>query len=385
MVEEGSEKFAMSSHPMGLSSGETLDNLAPIFPPQNFDVPDISFSNSVSPHTDFNQFSSAHIFAGSSTHNSDAAMPFKGSVNSTQSTLGGQLVTYLPPVSSSPPGTSSSEDSDDLPLAQLAKRAATPGSPTNTDSSAVQKKTNKRKKKKDPNEPQKPVSAYALFFRDTQATIKGHNPNASFGEVSKIVASMWDQLDPDHKDVYKKKTEQAKKQYLKQLAAYRATQVSQQTATDESEGSTSPPAYLATGSPPAHITGPGMSPVHLANNMTGQMMARQEMMSPHGFQQHMQPVVCQSPPRHSPPSPLACPPQDSTSYQTGLMEHSALPDALMDLAYPHCVRSGCTNYAKENPSWDTEYCSNDCVISHCRDIFTTWVSARTGTSSYTVK
>lgn len=47
----------------------------------------------------------------------------------------------------------------------------------------------------------RPVSAYALFFRDTQAAIKGKNPNASFGEVSKIVASMWDSLDADHKNV----------------------------------------------------------------------------------------------------------------------------------------------------------------------------------------
>lgn len=58
-----------------------------------------------------------------------------------------------------------------------------------------------RKKKKDPNEPQKPVSAYALFFRDTQAAIKGQNPNATFGEVSKIVASMWDSLGEEQKQV----------------------------------------------------------------------------------------------------------------------------------------------------------------------------------------
>ena len=47
----------------------------------------------------------------------------------------------------------------------------------------------------------RPVSAYALFFRDTQAAIKGQNPNASFGEVSKIVASMWDSLEEDQKNV----------------------------------------------------------------------------------------------------------------------------------------------------------------------------------------
>ncbi|XP_066576252.1 thymocyte selection-associated high mobility group box protein TOX isoform X2 [Amia ocellicauda] len=87
-------------------------------------------------------------------------------------------------------------------------------------------KTPKKKKKKDPNEPQKPVSAYALFFRDTQAAIKGQNPNATFGEVSKIVASMWDGLGEEQKQLYKKKTEAAKKEYLKQLAAYRASLVS---------------------------------------------------------------------------------------------------------------------------------------------------------------
>lgn len=53
----------------------------------------------------------------------------------------------------------------------------------------------------------RPVSAYALFFRDTQASIKGQNPNASFGEVSKIVASMWDVLAPDHKNVSIRKGE----------------------------------------------------------------------------------------------------------------------------------------------------------------------------------
>ncbi|XP_051556754.1 thymocyte selection-associated high mobility group box protein TOX isoform X2 [Myxocyprinus asiaticus] len=92
---------------------------------------------------------------------------------------------------------------------------------------AKKPKTPKKKKKKDPNEPQKPVSAYALFFRDTQAAIKGQNPNATFGEVSKIVASMWDGLGEEQKQVYKKKTETAKKEYLKQLAAYRASLVSQ--------------------------------------------------------------------------------------------------------------------------------------------------------------
>jgi HMG (high mobility group) box len=91
---------------------------------------------------------------------------------------------------------------------------------------AKKPKASKRRKKRDPNEPQKPVSAYALFFRDTQASIKMRNPAANFGEVSKIVAATWDSLDPESKGIYKKRTEMAKKEYLRALAAYRANMVS---------------------------------------------------------------------------------------------------------------------------------------------------------------
>ena len=88
------------------------------------------------------------------------------------------------------------------------------------------KRSKKSSRHRDPNEPQKPVSAYALFFRDTQAQIKSRSPAATFGEVSKMVAALWDSLDPDSKANYKRRTETAKKEYLKRLAAYRASLVS---------------------------------------------------------------------------------------------------------------------------------------------------------------
>ncbi|XP_047446588.1 thymocyte selection-associated high mobility group box protein TOX isoform X2 [Mugil cephalus] len=146
-------------------------------------------------------------------------------INQSQLGLNGNSVTHNSP---SPPGSKSAtpspsssahEDDNDDGL-RGEKRPAT------VDISK-KPKTPKKKKRKDPNEPVKPVSAYALFFRDTQANIKAQNPNATFGEVSKIVASMWDGLGEEQKQVYKKKTETAKKEYLKQLAAYRASLVSQ--------------------------------------------------------------------------------------------------------------------------------------------------------------
>ena len=50
---------------------------------------------------------------------------------------------------------------------------------------------------------------------------QGQNAKASFGEISKIVASMWESLDPTTKEGYKQRTELAKKEYLRKLAAYR--------------------------------------------------------------------------------------------------------------------------------------------------------------------
>nr|XP_061819540.1 TOX high mobility group box family member 3-like [Nerophis lumbriciformis] len=144
--------------------------------------------------------------------------------------MGGHSIAHTspsPPASKSAtpsPSSSINEDEQDDGHRVVGEKRPAPVDP------AKKPKTPKKKKKKDPNEPQKPVSAYALFFRDTQAAIKGQNPNATFGEVSKIVASMWDGLGEEQKQVYKSKTEAAKKEYLKALAAYRASLVSKAAA-----------------------------------------------------------------------------------------------------------------------------------------------------------
>ncbi|KAM4623709.1 thymocyte selection-associated high mobility group box protein TOX [Polymixia lowei] len=189
-------------------------------------------------------------------------------INQSQLGLSGNSVTHNSP---SPPGSKSAtpspsssahEDENDDALRQGGeKRPATFDTPKKP-------KTPKKKKRKDPNEPVKPVSAYALFFRDTQANIKAQNPNATFGEVSKIVASMWDGLGEEQKQVYKKKTETAKKEYLKQLAAYRASLVSQ-SYNDPSEmrpphssssSSSSSSTSMFTPKPPVYPGHPGQHP-----------------------------------------------------------------------------------------------------------------------------
>ncbi|KAF7667512.1 hypothetical protein LDENG_00058980 [Lucifuga dentata] len=393
----------------------------------------------------------------------------------------------------------------------------------------------KGRKKKDPNEPQKPVSAYALFFRDTQAAIKGQNPNASFGEVSKIVASMWDSLAEEQKQVYKRKTETAKKEYLKALAAYKANQLSQP-ASEEMESAPSPPppppppppvapvpihqairlstnnsnnpeentitnictsniildvpemttrsrtgankaptAAAAVPSPaqtitkiiiPKHMLQVGgqvvtvlpsgvrtLQPTLLVSGTSRQPPPLQQMQSapppPRLQQMAPAPPPLQAKPREgstaaglpvsvsttAPPplqikivpaalqakepmpvivattvtaNPVAASPSVTTSSHSAAIvalqvvnstdmpgnpeedevtevipseedEMDANESSNAPAVKSVCVRAGCNNPAVESEDWDKEYCSNECVATHCRDVFEAWCSIRNKT------
>ncbi|XP_060636045.1 TOX high mobility group box family member 4 isoform X1 [Anolis sagrei] len=387
-----------------------------------------------------------------------------------------------------------------------------------------QKPTKKQKKKKDPNEPQKPVSAYALFFRDTQAAIKGQNPKATFGEVSKIVASMWDSLGEEQKQVYKRKTEAAKKEYLKALAAYRDNQECQTVVeTAEPDPVSSPPEQVAPvvestspapvlptppslESPPPPPTIVSTQPTVVVTSSAGPQVAGQTsitkiiipkqmlpsslavssqggvvtvipatMVTSRGIQlgqlqagtgttqivtrsvlaaaaaaatsmhlprlqppplQQMpqqpptQPVtILQQPPPlqamqqppfqqkvrlnlQQPPPPLqikilpppalqiqpialrteeSSPERPSTELQTSPEAVDVVPEMESPTQMhvelvsespvamsprPRCIRVGCDNPPVANNDWDNEYCSNECVVKHCRDVFLAWLASR---------
>uniref|UniRef100_A0AC35U0X4 HMG box domain-containing protein n=1 Tax=Rhabditophanes sp. KR3021 TaxID=114890 RepID=A0AC35U0X4_9BILA len=64
----------------------------------------------------------------------------------------------------------------------------------------------------------KTVSAYALFFRDVQENVRITNPQATFGDISKIVANMWENLGDSLKKKYKKETDDRRKSHLQSLA-----------------------------------------------------------------------------------------------------------------------------------------------------------------------
>ncbi|XP_049604317.1 TOX high mobility group box family member 4-B isoform X2 [Syngnathus scovelli] len=469
--------------------------------------------------------------------------------------LGGEYAgppsgTSEPPLSTtpSPAGSLQDEDMDDFKKSVLVDSPMSLPSPSVSHpavQSSVSLATSKRavgtatasatvsktgRPKKDPNEPQKPVSAYALFFRDTQAAIKGQNPNASFGEVSKIVASMWDSLAEEQKQVYKKKTDAAKKEYLKALAAYRASQLSKpacvetaplpplpdvsqapaavpfapshqvvrpannveentitnicasniildiperatRSRTGASKTAVAPapaPAAVAPPPPPHQTITKILIPKHMLQAggqfvtlLPGGLHTLQPTLVVTGAPRQPPPLqqmqnappppplqqMAPAPPRlllakpreggsgaglpvsitAAPPPPLqikivpaslqrkdaqsiiipATPTVTSTvsgapllagvqvvtSSAAGQHDDEVVSEVLpseedeMEVTEPCedasapcvCVRSGCTNPAVESEDWDKEYCSNECVASHCSDIFKAWCSIRNQT------
>ncbi|XP_048877868.1 TOX high mobility group box family member 2 isoform X3 [Brienomyrus brachyistius] len=269
-------------------------------------------------------------------------------------------------------------------------------------------KPQKKKKKKDPNEPQKPVSAYALFFRDTQAAIKGQNPNATFGDVSKIVASMWDGLGEEQKQAYKRKTEAAKKEYLKALAAYRASLVSKNYSDPpESKGaqSTQPshmmppkqPLYSVPPQPSSPYLGPGSFPLadlqsyggpprhNLSRTLSqSQILSGMNASPPASFQisppLHQQLSLHQSAILNQPIRMQQVQSQPIIPHQLGLQAplHSPPPGQqgfpTIQSDYQNSVGSqspGTPNpVAGQNQEWDSEYCNRECGANLCSSSMT---------------
>ncbi|XP_018089898.1 TOX high mobility group box family member 2 L homeolog isoform X1 [Xenopus laevis] len=266
-------------------------------------------------------------------------------------------------------------------------------------------KNQKKKKKKDPNEPQKPVSAYALFFRDTQAAIKGQNPNATFGDVSKIVASMWDSLGEEQKQAYKRKTEAAKKEYLKALAAYRASLVSK-SYSEQGETKNSQPNQAS------KMILPKQSMYNLPPQSSSPYPGLASFLSPQDLQSYrahphsglsrtlnaksMLPSISASPPppfqispplhqhlRHpsssllnqslnmqqvsQPPimSPSMALHSPMSSSPTGQQDFSHLPSEFQSSVGP---RSPTSSNPPGNPEWENEFPNRECGINPCNSL-----------------
>jgi hypothetical protein len=84
------------------------------------------------------------------------------------------------------------------------------------------KKSTKKggKKKKDPNAPKKALSAYMFFAQANRDKVKKENPDATFGELGKLLGKQWSKASKSDKAKYEAKANKDKERYEKEKAKY---------------------------------------------------------------------------------------------------------------------------------------------------------------------
>jgi len=79
----------------------------------------------------------------------------------------------------------------------------------------------KKKKKKDPNAPKRNMSAYFLYSTANRALFKEQNPDASFGELAKIISVNYKGMPEKERKKWDKKAAEEKERYNREMEAYR--------------------------------------------------------------------------------------------------------------------------------------------------------------------
>ncbi|CCK71495.1 high-mobility group nucleosome-binding protein KNAG_0H00800 [Huiozyma naganishii CBS 8797] len=79
------------------------------------------------------------------------------------------------------------------------------------------------RKKKDPNAPKRSMSAYMFFANENRDIVKSENPNATFGQLGKLLGEKWKNMSTEDKEPYDAKAAADKKRYESEKELYNAT------------------------------------------------------------------------------------------------------------------------------------------------------------------
>ena len=80
----------------------------------------------------------------------------------------------------------------------------------------------KKKAKKDPNAPKRNMSAYFLYSIEARPQVKGEYPDASFGDIARIISKQFKELGEKEKKKWEKKAAEDKERYQREMAEYNA-------------------------------------------------------------------------------------------------------------------------------------------------------------------
>jgi len=80
----------------------------------------------------------------------------------------------------------------------------------------------KKKSKKDPNAPKRNMSAYFLYSIAARPVVKEENPDASFGDIARIISAKFKELTPEERAGWDEKAAADKVRYNREMGTYKA-------------------------------------------------------------------------------------------------------------------------------------------------------------------
>jgi high mobility group protein B2 len=78
-----------------------------------------------------------------------------------------------------------------------------------------------KKTKKDPNMPKRNMSAYFLYSVEIRPTVKTENPEASFGDIAKIISAQYKNLTEEERKFWDSKATDDKARYEHAMESYK--------------------------------------------------------------------------------------------------------------------------------------------------------------------
>ncbi|KAL3919218.1 MAG: hypothetical protein SGILL_003866 [Bacillariaceae sp.] len=160
------------------------------------------------------------------------------------------------------------------------------------DTVAKKKRRSKKRWKKAPGKPNRPLSAYNLFFAHQRAELLGDaaptpeqealkkrihcktHGKIGFGDMARTIGARWKAIDPDQKKVFEDMALKEKERYQKELAAWKETQKSKPPKADETD-------IMSSSLNAINATATAMNPMAmLSNNPFHAMQAMQNSNKP---------------------------------------------------------------------------------------------------------
>lgn len=69
---------------------------------------------------------------------------------------------------------------------------------------------------------------------------------------------------------------------------------------------------------------------------------------------------------------------NATDATTQIASHVKLQQEEEQKSENMCIKRGCSQAAIKSSEWDEEYCSNECAVEHCKDVFNLWIAKQNG-------